>query len=104
MVTDEQIAELSSMIKEIYGYIFSDRFKPNRAEVRMTPTELRDILDIPHNTYYVWVKKGKLPRRRDKDGYYFIASEIDKLITDKRIIREDRYVREFRRNYIFNAE
>jgi len=58
IVTKEEFDELSSMVEEIHKYIFSERFTPRRGEVRMTSTELKDILNIPHNTYYEWLRKG----------------------------------------------
>ena len=103
IVTKEEFDELSSMVEEIHKYIFSERFTPRRGEVRMTSTELKDILNIPHNTYYVWLRKGLLPRRQDISGFYFIASEVDQALIERRIIREDRYVEEFRRNYIYDV-
>ena len=102
IVTRDEFDEMFSMVKEMYGYIFSDRFSPKKREVRMTSSELKDILNIPNTTFHAWLKKGNLPRRKDEHGYYFIASEINKALEDKIIIRDARYVEEFRRNYIDN--
>lgn len=103
MITQEEFAQLVTMVKEIHRYIFSDNFMPRRGEVRLTSTELKSILNIPSNTYSCWMKKGLLPHIRENGRILFIATEINQAIIDKRIIREDRYVEEFRRNCIYDV-
>lgn len=100
---DSQTEEMYCMVKEMYGYIFSDKFVKRKCAVRMTPTQVREILNIPNTTFYRWIKFKLLPRRKDALGYYFIATEVDEAIISGKIKCDPRAIEEFRRNYIYDA-
>ncbi len=103
MVTDEEFAQVATMVKEIHRYIFSDSFLPRRGEVRLTSAELKRMLNISPSTYSRWMRNGQLPHIRENRRILFIATEINQAIIEKRIICEDRYVEEFRRNCIYDV-
>ncbi len=103
MFTREEFIQVATMVEEMHRYIFSDNFMPRRGEVRLTSTELKRILNIPSNTYSSWMKKKLLPHIRENGRILFIATEINQAIIDRRINRDDRYVEEFRRNYIYDV-
>lgn len=100
MFTREEFIQVATMVEEMHRYIFSDNFMPRRGEVRLTSRELRRMLNIPSSTYSRWMKKGLIPHIRENRRILFIATEVYQAIIDKRIICEDVYVAEFKRNCI----
>ncbi len=98
----KKVKDIHLMLKEMYEFVFSDRFVKRRGVVRMKPTQVREILTIPSTTFYRWIKDKLLPRRKDSRGYYFIATEVDEAIKDGKINCDPRSVEEFRRNYIYD--
>lgn len=102
----QQFEELNKKVDKIYQFIkrFEDQAPPSEDEPWLDTFELCNILHISPKTLYRYRKKNLIPHTLLGDKPRYFPSQIYRVLKNKIIKCDPKYINDFYQNYINDAK